>query len=308
MSFLEEKLGWEPELNRGLIASVVFHIAILLLGYFGVPVLFQDDVIVEPLGIQAALVSDITTAPKVDRAGKPSEKPKPAQKTEPPKKEAKPAPAKENPKPAAATPPPPPPEEKVVALPDKEKPKEEKPAEKKPEEKKVEEKPKKKEVKKEEKPKKQDTSELDSLLASVLNEPAAEPTPEEPKKKAAPEPAEPTAGPITEQISAVPLTSGEEEGIRSAIEQRWNVPAGMANIDRYTVSLRLHMLGDGTVSKIDILDPMNDQGWRVVAESAKRAVLLTQKELGRLPIPSDKYNSTIVVRWNMATICAQMVC
>ena len=106
MNFLTEKLGFEPELNQGLIASVVFHIALFLFAWFGVPHLFEDDFIAQPLGIEAAIVSDISAAPKVDRVStKVSEKPKQTQKAEPPKKEAKPAPAKANPKPASAPPP-----------------------------------------------------------------------------------------------------------------------------------------------------------------------------------------------------------
>lgn len=302
MSFLEEKLGWEPDLNRGLIASVVFHIAILIVGYFGVPVLFQDDVIVEPLGIQAALVSDITAAPKVDKEGKPSEKPKEqAQKVEPPKKETPPAPAKENPKPAAVAPPPEPVEEKVVVLPDKEKPKEEKPAEKKPEEKKVEEKPKKKEEKKvEEKPKKKDTSELDNLLASVLNEPAAEPTPEPVKKKAAPAPVEPTTGPQTDLISEVPMTASDEDGIRDQIQRNWNLgsAAGAPNLDQIVVELRIEMLPDGTVTRVTLLNNQADPYFRSLAEGAIRAVRVASP----LRLPQGKFWPTIKLRFRPAEV------
>ncbi|MBL8709334.1 MAG: TonB C-terminal domain-containing protein [Rhodospirillaceae bacterium] len=302
MSFLEEKLGWEPDLNRGLIASVVFHIAILIVGYFGVPVLFQDDVIVEPLGIQAALVSDITAAPKVDKEGKPTEKPKEqAQKVEPPKKETPPAPAKENPKPAAVAPPPEPVEEKVVVLPDKEKPKEEKPAEKKPEEKKAEEKPKKKEEKKvEEKPKKKDTSELDNLLASVLNEPAAEPTPEPVKKKAAPAPVEPTTGPQTDLISEVPMTASDEDGIRDQIQRNWNLgsAAGAPNLDQIVVELRIEMLPDGTVTRVTLLNNQADPYFRSLAEGAIRAVRVASP----LRLPQGKFWPTIKLRFRPAEV------
>jgi hypothetical protein len=279
MSFLEEKLGWQPELNRGLMASVVFHIAIMVLGYFGLPVLFQDDAIVQPMTFKADLVSDITAAPKVDKAGKPTEKPKPTQKAEVKKKEAKPAPAKENPKPAAVAPPPPP-EEKVVALPDKEKPKEEKPAEKKPEEKKVEEKPKKKEVKKEEKPKKKDTSELDSLLASVLNEPAAEPTPEEPKKKAAPEEVEPTTGVQTPLASEVPLSASDADSIGNQIAENWSVDVGsLPDPSQYMAWVRVKFDGAGRVLGVEYLEParMADPRYRMVAESCRRAFMITQQ-------------------------------
>lgn len=305
MSFLQEKLGWEPELNQGLIASVVFHVGILLLAYFGMPMLFQDDIIVEPLGIKAALVSDITAAPKVDKAGKPTEKPKKqVQKVEPKKAEAKPKPAQENPQPAAAAPPPPAPvEEKVVALPDKEKPKEpEKKEEKKPEEKKAEEKPKKKpeEKKKEEKPKKQDSSELDSLLASVLNEPAAEPTPEPPKKQPAPEPVEPTTGPQTDLISEIPMTASDEDGIRDQIQKNWNLgsAAGAPNIEQIMVELRIELMPDGTVTQVTLLNNQADPYFRALAESAIRAVRFASP----LKIPQGKYWPSMKLRFRPSEV------
>jgi hypothetical protein len=284
MSFLEEKLGWEPDLNRGLIASVVFHVALLLLGYFGMPRLFEDDIIVAPMGIEAALVSDITAAPKVDKAGPPPEKPKEqVQKAEPPKKEAKPAPAKENPKPAAAPPPPPPPEEKVVALPDPEKPKEEpKKEEKKPEEKKVEEKPKKKpeEKKVEEKPKKKDDNELDALLANVLDAPAAEPTPEQPKKQAKPEPAQPTTGPQTAELSVVPLSASDADNIGAQIGKNWSVDIGsLPDPSQYLAWVRVKFDGTGKVIGVEFMEPgrMSDPRYRMVAESCRRAFMITER-------------------------------
>lgn len=305
MSFLQEKLGWEKELNQGLVASVVFHIGILMLVYFGVPVLFQDDVIVEPLGIKAALVSDITAAPKVDKAGKPSEKPKKQeQKVEPKKQETKPKPAQENPKAATPPPPPPPTEEKVVVLPDKEKPKEpeKKEPEKKEPEKKAEEKPKKKpeEKKKEEKPKKQDTSELDSLLASVLNEPAAEPTPEPPKKQPAPAPVEPTTGPQTDLISEIPMTASDEDGIRDQIQKNWNLgsAAGAPNLDQILVELRIELQPDGTVTQVTLLNNQADPYFRSLAESAIRAVRFSSP----LRLPQGKYWPSIKLRFRPAEV------
>jgi outer membrane biosynthesis protein TonB len=304
MNFVMDKLGFDAELNRGFIASVVFHVGLFLLAWFGLPHLFEDELIVNPGGIEAVMVSTINAAPKVDRPAKKLTE-KPAQKVEA-KKEAKPAPAKEKPKPAAA-PPPPEPEQQAVVIPDPSKPKEEeKKVDKKPEPK-PEEKSKKKPEEKPQKDTKQDTSDLDSLLKDLTKDQAAEKTPDKPAKQPAADQEE-SGGPIADQYSAVPLTTGEEEGIRSAIEPRWNIPAGMANIDKYEVQLRLHMRPDGTVSKIEVINTSSDPGYRTIAESARRAVLLAQQELGRLPIPADKYNSTIVLRWNMALICSQMSC
>ncbi|WP_303980911.1 TonB C-terminal domain-containing protein [Dongia mobilis] len=296
MNFLTEKLGFEPELNQGLIASVVFHIALFLFAWFGVPHLFEDDFIAQPLGIEAAIVSDISAAPKVDRVStKVSEKPKQTQKAEPPKKEAKPAPAKANPKPASA--PPPVAEEVAVAIPDKVKPKdEEKPKDKKPEDKpkdkpKSEEKPKK--------PIKKDTSEIDTLLNTVLNEQAAEPTPEKPAKKPAPDPEEST-GPQTDLASEVPMTAGDEDGIRDQIQKVWNIgsAAGAPNLDQILVELRIEMQPDGTVTRVTLLNNQADPYFRSLAESAVRAV----KQASPLKLPPGKSWPTIKLRFRPSEI------
>ena len=293
MNFLTEKLGFEPELNQGLIASVVFHIALFLFAWFGVPHLFEDDFIAQPLGIEAAIVSDISAAPKVST--KVSEKPKQTQKAEPPKKEAKPAPAKANPKPASA--PPPVAEEVAVAIPDKVKPKdEEKPKDKKPEDKpkdkpKSEEKPKK--------PIKKDTSEIDTLLNTVLNEQAAEPTPEKPAKKPAPDPEEST-GPQTDLASEVPMTAGDEDGIRDQIQKVWNIgsAAGAPNLDQILVELRIEMQPDGTVTRVTLLNNQADPYFRSLAESAVRAV----KQASPLKLPPGKSWPTIKLRFRPSEI------
>lgn len=279
MNFLTEKLGFEPELNRGLVASVIFHVALFLFAWFGVPHLFEDEIIEQPMGLKAAMISDITAAPKVDKAAdKPVEKPKPVQKVEQPKKETKPAPVKENPKPAAA-PPPEAAEEVAVAIPDKPKP-EEKKVEEKPVEKKPEEKPKKKTEEKKKKPTKKDTNELDSLLASVLNEQAAEPTPEKPKKNATPEPAEPTEGPQTPLLSEVPMSASDADGIGQQIGKNWQVDVGaLPDPSQYMAFLRVTFDGSGNVLTVEFLDQnrMGDPKYRMVAESCRRAFFITKQ-------------------------------
>ena len=93
--------------------------------------------------------------------------------------------------------------------------------------------------------------------------------------------------------------------LRAAIEKNWLIPVGLDNVDSCTVTLRLHLAADGAVSKIEPLEENGDPDCSTVAESARRAILITQNELGRLPIPADKYNSTIDVRWPMKLICEQ---
>ena len=54
-----------------------------------------------------------------------------------------------------------------------------------------------------------------------------------------------------------------------------------------------------------LLQENDDPECNTIAESAKRAVLMTQNELGHLPIPVDEYNPTITVVWPMKLICEQ---
>jgi len=101
------------------------------------------------------------------------------------------------------------------------------------------------------------------------------------------------------------LSDDTADDIRAAIEKNWNVPIGIPNLESYTVSLRLHMTPEGVVTQIDVLDDKGDAGFRTLAESARRAILITQSEDGRLPIPPGKFNPTIIVRWPMKLICEQ---
>jgi hypothetical protein len=105
--------------------------------------------------------------------------------------------------------------------------------------------------------------------------------------------------------SAEPETEGPYDDLRAAIEKNWNLPLGITDAENYTVSLRLHLTPEGVVTQIDVLDDRDDPAFRTLAESARRAILITQNELGRLPIPKDKYSPTIVVRWPMKLICEQ---
>jgi hypothetical protein len=101
------------------------------------------------------------------------------------------------------------------------------------------------------------------------------------------------------------IDSQTSDNLRMAIERNWNMPVGLANAERYTVSLLLHLSPDGIVTKIDVLDDNGDPEFRTLADSARRAILVTQNEFGRLPIPADQYQPTMVVRWQMKLICEQ---
>lgn len=282
-------MGWQPELNRGLIASVVFHIGILALVYFGVPNIFAGDIIVEPLGLKAVMLSDITAAPKVDKEGKPTDKPK-KQVAEQTKKKEK-APTPEKPKQTASVTPPPPPEERVVALPDQEKPKEEE----KPKDKKEPEKPKPetKQKKPPKEDKKKEDEPFDPFKAFNLDpSPTAEPTPEETKKNAQPEPAEPTTGPITPEVSAVPLSATEADSIGNQIGRNWAMDQGaLPDPTQYVAWVRVKFDGTGKVLGVEFMEPgrMSDPRYRMVAESCRRAFMITE----RVDFPKGKEQPVI---------------
>jgi hypothetical protein len=108
--------------------------------------------------------------------------------------------------------------------------------------------------------------------------------------------------------SAAPLTDSTRKELTESIEKNWNIPTGMPNIDSYTITLRVHLSSSGAVTQIDVPDSKDDPNFRSLVESARRAVLLTQNELGRLPIPADQLQTTVDLRWDMKTICAQLGC
>ena len=283
MNFLTEKLGFEPELNRGLIASVVFHVALFLFAWFGVPHLFEDDIVIEQPGLKAAMISDITAAPKVDKVSdKQSEKPK-QQKAEPPKKKIAPAPTKEAQN-SASAPPPPEPEQQAAIVPDQTQPKDKQPEKKEPE-KKAKKKPEKK---KPEKKKKAEDEPFDPFKAFNL-EPnqATDPTPEPPKKDAAPEPTEPTEGQQTAITSPIAVSASDADGIGQQIGKNWSVDVGaLPDPSQYMAYLRVKFDGDGNVMNVEFLEAnrMGDPKYRMVAESCRRAFMITK----RVVMPSGK--------------------
>jgi outer membrane biosynthesis protein TonB len=282
--------------------SVALHVVVVAFVALGLPIFWEPEVLPGAIGIQLAEMSDITAAPKVQKEGppkpKPPEPPKQEVKKEAPKKETPPPP----PKAPAAAPPPPPPEEVVAeAIPDPEAEKKEQEKKKEEEKKKAEEEKKRKkkeqeEKKKEEaKKKKQEDQALDTLLANVLEQ-APAPEPEQPtKKKAEAAPQEASTGPQTENVSEIPLTASEEDGIRGQIERNWNLGslAGSPDLAGMLVELRIKLLPDGTVAGVEILNSGSSPYFRQAAESAKRAVMVSSP----LQLPPGKTYDTMKLRF-----------
>ena len=294
-------------LGTGIVLSVALHAVLVGFIIFGLPIFWQPEPLPGAIGIELAQLSDITAAPKVQKEGKPNSKPpvpQTAMKTEEPKKETPPPPP--NP-PAAAAPPPPPPEEEEVAEPipdptaEKKKEEEKKKAEEE-KKKKAEEEKKKKEAerkKKEEEKKKQqkkDEEALDTLLANVLEQkPAPEPE-EKPAKKAEAQPAEPSTGPQTENVSEIPLTASEEDGIRGQIERNWNLGslAGAPDLTGMLIEVRITLQPDGTVTRAQVINSSTNPLFRQASESAIRAVMITSP----LKLPPGQAYTSMVIRFH----------
>lgn len=298
--------GSSGSLGAGAVLSVGLHAVLITFIIFGLPIFWQPEVLPGAIGIELAQLSEITAAPKVQKEGKPNnEPPEPVEevKKEEPKKETPPPPP--NP-PAAAAPPPPaaePEEEIAEAIPDPEAEKKKEEEKKKAEQKKKEEEKKKKEAekkKKEEeikKQKKKDDQALDTLLANVLDQKPAPKPEEQPKKKKAAEakPAEPSTGPQTENVSEIPLTASEEDGIRGQIERNWNLGsiAGAPDLTGMVVEVRITLQPDGTVTNAKVINAGSSPMFRQASEGAVRAVMISSP----LKLPPGRTYDTMVLRF-----------
>lgn len=299
--------GGAGTLGTGVLLSVALHAVLVGFIIFGLPIFWQPEPLPGAIGIELAQLSDITAAPKVQKEGKPNKQPpqpQPEVKKEEPKKQETPPPPPAPP--AAAAPPPPPPEEEVAeAIPDpqaeKKKEEEKKKAEEEKKKKAAEEKKKKEAEKKKKedevkKQQKKDDQALDTLLANVLEQqPAPEPE-QKPAKKAEAKPAEASTGPQTENVSEIPLTASEEDGIRGQIERNWNLGslAGAPDLTGMLIEIRITLQPDGTVTRADVINRSTNPLFRQASESAMRAVMVSSP----LKLPPGKTYESMVVRFH----------
>jgi len=143
--------------------------------------------------------------------------------------------------------------------------------------------PKKKETEKKDKPKQQapeeDTSSFLQNLETKLK-----------KKQAAaqkqPGAQQEAAAPPQDDYNGPPVTEGEKDAIRQQIQQNWLVDVGMQGLDQMTVDIVVQMNPDGSVQQATIDGGSNtdNPNWRIMAESARRAVLKSSP----LRMPPDK--------------------
>lgn len=274
-------------LNRAVIVSVLLHLLIFLIAWFGIPQLFHDATPETPMVVEMLPLGEITNAPS--KPTPPQAQPAPP-KPEPPKPEPpKPEPPKpEPPKPPPPAPPPPPPPTPPPPTPPPPTPP---PPAPKP------------------------------VPAPPPPAPRAEavpPPPPPPPRPAPPKPAPPqfnldnllkdltrrkptpapTASAPPAQTSTasrnmnttfnpdLPLSVSEQDAIRQKIVSNWNVDLGAKGIETFVVQLRIWVLSDGTVqsARIESTQQMGDPAYRSFAESAQRAALQSSP----LPLPAGK--------------------
>lgn len=263
--------------------SILFHLAIIAISYFGFPYISRSPMITDtPIIVEIVKVDELTNAPPP--------KPQPEKQPEPEVKKAPPPPKP----PKASTPPPPPPaKEKEVAMlvPDtkakpKEQPKPETKAPEKPQ-------PQLANVKPKRKP--QPPDQFTSVLKTVEKLKSQPQPKEKEKEKAKPESfeqqmAKALTSRTAEHNPIRPLAISEIDLVRQQIRECWNLPAGAKDAQDLNIEIRVVMNPDATVREARIQDQRRLQGdpfFRAAAESALRAVL--NPRCSPLKLPLDKY-------------------
>ena len=94
------------------------------------------------------------------------------------------------------------------------------------------------------------------LLASIAD--ADEEPPPEAATRAA------LTGPMRQTIT---------DAIKRKVERNWSVPAGVIDAEELMVTLRIQLGPDGSVRRVEIVDPDSGNNYRTMAESGRRAVL-----------------------------------
>lgn len=92
--------------------------------------------------------------------------------------------------------------------------------------------------------------------------------------------------------SGPPLSQGEKDGFRVAVEQCWNRGSLSTEASRTTVSVQFSMAPDGTVEKGSLRmighDGGSDAAAKQAYEAARRAILMCER--GGYKLPPEKYN------------------
>jgi len=313
----------------GVSISILLHVAMIAVAYFGLPHLRRDVMMETPIMVELVNVAEVTNAPqkqvkpeKEKKAKVEEVKPEPKPKPVPPVAKVAPPPPAPEPAPAPAPAPvpeevaivPPPPDAKPKA---KEKPKPEPKPEPKPKPKPkpvVKAKPKAPaalvKVKPKRKPKPPDAfAGVLKTVANLKRQPTeVEKSPEkkiEKKKQEKPETKTSFEAQIAKALGSKrrsfdesrPLSISEIDLVRQQIAKCWNLPAGAKDAGNMVIEIGVAMSADGTVRSANIKNTglQSDPFLRAMAESALRAVL--NRRCQPFKLPRDKYD-----RWKTMTL------
>lgn len=272
---LKEYSYFNASMRGPMVMSAIFHLAILLLSIFGLPLVMTPPKDMEvPISVDIVDISELTQTTKIA---------KPVEKIE---EEEKPAPnvSKPSPPEIEETPPvkmdePPKEIEKPVselAPPDKAKPAEKpvKPAPKKP-------------VKPVEKKKEEPKKDFNSLLKNLAPDAQEKTEPTETMDKVLASATEK----VQEGSLSDRLTMSEIDALRQKLKPCWNVLTGAKYAENLVVEVRVTVNPDRTVKQATIINqPLynTDTYYKAAADAAIRA--LYNPRCAPLALPPEKYN------------------
>jgi len=290
-------------MRNGLGVSVLLHVLVFVIGYFGLPALRHDVMMETPITVDVVMVADVTNAPTPEKKT-PAVKPEPEPKKAPPVKKSKAEPAPPPPPPPAPkTEPevavvPPPPEPKIKA---KIKPKPEPKPKPKPKPKLVEKLRAPKALSEARPKKKPKPPKPEDAFASVLktveqlkSQPKVE---EKPKESFDDLIAKALVSKRRNFDASRPLSISEIDLVRQQIGQCWSLPAGAKGAENMNIEIAVNMNPDGTVrdARINNKGLDADPFLRTMAESALRAVL--NRRCQPFKLPREKFD-----RWRTMTL------
>ena len=281
--FNSDSFKMTSEIKSALGISVFLHVAIVVVGIFGLPFISKAPITLnQPVPIEIIDISDLTTTnkpPSENKLKKPAEekpKPKPEKKIEaPPKVDIKeppkikpiekPSEVKEVKKEPEKTPP----------VPDAMKPK-----------------PPEKKVEKKEKPKEEPAVNQEEEFLSVLKNLQEADMPSDADSETD-KPVPPEQSPLAKFSEK--LSASEIDAIASALNNQfrgcWNLMAGARDASDIVVKINLVVRPDRSVQSARIVDQWRynqDSFYRAAADEAMRAVRHPNCEV--LDLPADKYD------------------
>ncbi len=289
-------------MRGSFVISFLFHISVILLAYFGIPLLPDRTLIVDPpIVVEIVNIDEVSNVPKPQpKAKKPEvkkEKPKP-----PPPAPPKPTPPQPKPEPKAE----PAPEPEAEIVPEKKpEPKPKPKPEPKPEPKVEKPQPRVKKVelsKKPKPPKKDDFASLMKDLAPTLKDQAQKQDQKEQEDlkldDIAKEIQEAIKQPSKFSDPNKKLSLSEIDALRQHISKCWNPPIGAKEAEGLRIEIEVSMNPDGTPRAASIASRtrLSDPFYQAAAESALRAV--NNRRCWPYPLSAETYeqwqNMTLV--------------